>query len=275
MVKPRDNSVKLMIGVVVGTIIALAVGVTLYQTTRSKSQGELRARAADPCEAYTKSGAANNSGTIQSLDTDRFTMAQDSGVAKIVVVCANAKFTKQFGGSFTYADLSVADKVSVIGFYGDATKTTILANLVRDTSVSKTPEIKDNIKEKVKEKVSEVKAKVQARITPRTAQYSNLSATFGANSASYSFTYSGSPVTMFYVSISEDPNILTGVYVNFTQGSSSPISQNNPTQWDGYSCGRTLYWRITSEFYQDQHVNWLQYNPKLMSPIASSTVTCP
>lgn len=156
MAKPRDNSVKLMIGIVVGTIVALAVGVTLYQIN---NQVGMRAKAADPCEAYTKQGPATDPGTVQSLDVDRFTMAQDSGLSKIVVVCAGAKFTKQFGGSYTYADLKVGDKVSVAGFYGDATKTTVLAKLVRDTSVSKAPEMKANTKERAK-------AKVKARITP-------------------------------------------------------------------------------------------------------------
>lgn len=273
MVYPRDNSVKLMIGVVVGTIIALAVGVTLYQTTRNKSQGELRARAADPCEAYTKSGVVNSSGTIQSLDIDRFTMAQDAGVTKIVVVCANAKFTKQLGGSYSYVDLKVGDKVSVVGFYGDATKTTILSHIVRDTSVSKKPEIKENLKTKIPEIKTTIKEKVQARITPRSTKYSNLSATLGPNSANYSFIYTGSPAPMFFIATSGDPQMLTGAYVRFARGSSSPISLNNPTTvWDGYACGRTLYWAVTTE---DGPPFWSNYNRELMSPIASSVVTCP
>lgn len=261
-----------MIGVVVGTIIALAVGVTLYQTTRSKSQGELRARAADPCESYTKQGSATILGTVQSLDADRFTIGVDSGLSKIVVVCADAKFTKQFGGSYSYADLKVGDKVSVVGFYGDTTKTTILVKLVRDTSVSNAPEKKADTKEKLKEKVSETKAKVQARITPRSTKYSNLSATLGPNSANFSFIYTGSPATMFYIATSEDPQMLTGIYMEFAEGSSSPISLNNPTAWDGYACGRTLYWIVTTE---DGPSSWPNYNRELMSPIASSVVTCP
>ena len=195
-------------------------------------------------------------------------MTENSGLSKIVVVCAGAKFTKQFGGSYTYADIKVGDKVSVVGFYGDATKTTILAKLVRDTSVSNAPEMNANTKEKVKEKASEIKAKVQARITNRSTKYSNLSATLEPASAMYSFTYTGSPASKFYINTSADPKMLTGVYLNFAQGPSSPISQSNPTVWDGYSCGQTLYWVVTTEYSA-------KYDPVLMSPISSSTVNCP
>ncbi len=103
---------------------------------------------------------------------------------------------------------------------------------------------------------------------PHSTQYSNLSATLGETSASYSFTYTDSPATTFYIHTSANPNMLTGVYANFANGSTSPISLNNPTKWDGYTCGRTLYWVVTTE------QSWANANPELMSPIVSSTVTC-
>ncbi len=139
MAKLRANSVRTTIGVVVGTIVALAVGVTLYQMN---NQVGTRAKAANPCESYgkpkdiIKNGLVRNKlGTVQSKSSDRFVWVEDGNpVSKVVVMCAGAKLNKRLGGNLSYAELKVGEKVFVIGVYGDATKTTILAASLKSNS---------------------------------------------------------------------------------------------------------------------------------------------
>ncbi len=91
--------------------------------------------------------------------------------------------------------------------------------------------------------------------------YSTLSATMPISGAAiFSFTYAGIS-SGFYVDVSTVADMSTDVYLHFTQGTSSPLIEPDPTKWDKYSCGRTLYWRVIS-------------NSGIQSPIQSTTITC-
>ena len=53
------------------------------------------------------------------------------------------------------------------------------------------------------------------------------------------------------------------VYLSFGTGYSPPIPANNPTtKWDKYTCGKTLYWRVTN------------FTRSINSPIQTATVSC-
>ncbi len=143
------HSFKLMVGVVIGTIIALLVGVTLYQVTTSKSQGEIRARAADPCESYPKlSPIVTDEGIVHDKTDNGFNWWQNgiSTKVKVVIVCAGAKITRQFGATIPYSDVREGDRVAMTGNYGDTTKSTILATWVRNMSTSVAKETGVNAK---------------------------------------------------------------------------------------------------------------------------------
>lgn len=92
--------------------------------------------------------------------------------------------------------------------------------------------------------------------------FDNLSSSMPKpGSAMFSFSYTGTSNT-FIVDASTVSNMSTDVYHSFASGPSSPIVETNPTKWDKYSCGRTLYWRVlTLEGEQ--------------SAIQSNIVTCP
>lgn len=92
--------------------------------------------------------------------------------------------------------------------------------------------------------------------------FDNLSSSMpNPGSAMFSFSYTGTSNT-FIVDASTVSNMSTDVYRSFANGPSSPIVETNPTKWDKYSCGRTLYWRVlTSKGEQ--------------SAIQSNIVTCP
>lgn len=53
MAKAKNNSTKLIVGLVFGTILAVAVGITLYQTNSSKSIGDVRSRASEGSQKCT------------------------------------------------------------------------------------------------------------------------------------------------------------------------------------------------------------------------------
>lgn len=232
----------IILGLLGVAVIAAALVVVVLQS--KKAPTETRARAADPCEAYTKGKPVPKPGirgTIQSMKEDSFVLRIGGGsVSKVIVVCSGATITNTSNEKLTYKNLVVGNKVTVGGNVGDSTGATILASIIiQDSQTS--------------------------------VLYSNLSSTLNAYAASFSFTYSGTPAQNFYVAMSTDPKMLTDVYVNFAEGPTSPISQNNPTKWNKYSCGSKLYWRMTTE---NLETNWSTYNPKLMSPIISSSVTC-
>ncbi len=98
--------------------------------------------------------------------------------------------------------------------------------------------------------------------TPAASVFSNLSAVFGSQ-ASFSFTYSGTQNTNRIIDVSTVSDMSTDVYLTFVQGTSIPLIEANPTKWDKYSCGRTLYWRVRNSAGE-------------VSPIKATTVTlCP
>lgn len=99
--------------------------------------------------------------------------------------------------------------------------------------------------------------------TPVAGTFSNLSATMVKNQATFNFTYSGPRSTLFRVDVSTIKDMSGDVYVDFAGGSKSPVVMNYPTKWDKYNCGRTLYWKVKA------------YNNQIISPIQTSTVTCP
>lgn len=91
--------------------------------------------------------------------------------------------------------------------------------------------------------------------------FSNLSATFLKDQATFQFSYSGAP-SFYRVHLSTNINMTYDVYGSFGQGYQSPIIVNNPTKWDKYSCGRLLFWAIQSDV-------------PIQSQVQSATVTCP
>lgn len=66
----------------------------------------------------------------------------------------------------------------------------------------------------------------------------------------------------FVIQLSTYSDMSWDVYQFFGRGGSSPIVVNDPTKWDKYSCGRTLYWRV---YNQDNGV---------ASPIRQARVNC-
>lgn len=148
MAKAKKDSSKLIVGLVFAAILALVVGIALYQANTNKSLTELRARAADPCNAYPKlTAVTTGTGTVHNEQIDRFNWWENgnSAKAKVVVICSGAKFVRQFGGAITYAEVGEGDKVVIVGNYGDTTKTTILATGVTDMSTSVAREYKATV----------------------------------------------------------------------------------------------------------------------------------
>lgn len=92
--------------------------------------------------------------------------------------------------------------------------------------------------------------------------FTELSANFTTNQAQFNFNYSGQ-TTHYVVDLSSMPDMSWDVYGGFAGGSASPIVVNDPTKWDKYSCGRTLYWRVWNE------------ERTIASPIQSKIVPCP
>lgn len=240
-------------GLLFVAVVAAAVVVILLQT--KKAPTEMRARAANACAVYNKGEPVPKvgvSGTIQSKKEDQFVLTVGGATSKIIMVCAGATITNKSNAKLTYADLKVGDKATVGGYYGDNTATTILATTITQNSKTPTP---------------------TPFPTPivKQALYYNLSMILGTSSVSYSFTYTGPPAKNFYVALSTDPKMLTDVYIDFAEGPKSPVTQNNPSKWDKYTCDRPLYWRVTTEHLK---TGWASYKPELMSDIASGTVAC-
>ena len=135
--------------VIFGLVTLAVLAFVAYQTNNSKSQTEMRALAADPCEAYPKLSpiATDTKGTVHDKTDVGFNW-WEKGVStkvKVVVVCAGAKFTRQFGADVPYSDINEGDSVGMTGNYGDTTKTTILATWVRNFSTSKAAEYSANV----------------------------------------------------------------------------------------------------------------------------------
>jgi prepilin-type N-terminal cleavage/methylation domain-containing protein len=99
--------------------------------------------------------------------------------------------------------------------------------------------------------------------TPIPTGFSNVSAALGHDQAAFSFAYNGTPISPYVIDISTLPNMASDVYLSFGSGYGSPVVTANPvTKWDKYSCGRTLYWRVTNNA---RSIN---------SPIQTSVITC-
>ena len=101
----------------------------------------LISNAADPCAAYTKQKPLSSaSGIVKSKGNGKFVwnMNGDASTPKVVVLCAGVQISRRLGGSMSYADIKVGDRVELAGWYGDATKNTILLQRIRDIS-STTP----------------------------------------------------------------------------------------------------------------------------------------
>ena len=91
--------------------------------------------------------------------------------------------------------------------------------------------------------------------------FSDLSAEFlFPGPATFQFTYNGDADT-FIVHVSTLPNMESDVYLSFARGEESPVVADIPTQWDKYTCGNTLYWRVLT----DRSVE---------SPVQSTVVHC-
>lgn len=80
--------------------------------------------------------------------------------------------------------------------------------------------------------------------TPQSWNISNMLANLGNTSASFNFTYTGTPSNYFRVHLSTTPDMSSDVYLTFAGGTTSPLVENNPHKWDKYTCGKTLYWRV-------------------------------
>lgn len=78
---------------------------------------------------------------------------------------------------------------------------------------------------------------------PTPGTFNNLSATLVSNTATFNFTYSGITNT-YHVDMSTLPDMSWAIYVDFGVGNQSPVAVSNPTKWDKYQCGTTLYWRV-------------------------------
>lgn len=75
----------------------------------------------------------------------------------------------------------------------------------------------------------------------------SLSSDFRANSAEFSFGFSGSS-SFYVVDMSTYPDMSWDVYYDFSGGTESPIIATDPqATWDKYFCGNTLYWRVSND----------------------------
>ncbi len=96
--------------------------------------------------------------------------------------------------------------------------------------------------------------------TNTAGQFTNLNATLEPNKSTFNFAYS-SAASSYRIDMSISADMVSGTYLSFGQGTSSPIVVNDPTKWASYTCGTQFWWRVvTPENY--------------MSPIQTATVVC-
>ncbi len=149
MATKNKNSSVLIVAAIFAIVAIAVLGVVVSQTNSSKSQTQMKARAADPCEAYPKLSpiVTDTRGTVHDKTDVGFSWWENgvSTKVKVVVVCAGAKLTRQFGATIPYSDINEGDSVAMTGNYGDTTKTTILATWVRNFSTSKAGEYKAKV----------------------------------------------------------------------------------------------------------------------------------
>lgn len=80
--------------------------------------------------------------------------------------------------------------------------------------------------------------------SPTPNNFSALSATLTATSATFNFTANGVSGP-YRIDMSTRSDMSWDVYLTFGSGENSPIAVANPTsRWDKYVCGSTLYWRV-------------------------------
>lgn len=79
-------------------------------------------------------------------------------------------------------------------------------------------------------------------------RFTNLTSNLASSNATFSFTYNGLAATNFIVTMSISPDMSTGNYSQFAQGSASPLTNANPEQWDAYTCGTNMYWTVEDGF---------------------------
>ena len=99
--------------------------------------------------------------------------------------------------------------------------------------------------------------------------FENLSAGFEKNKATFNY-YLTEVIYKYRIDLSTAPDMSRDVYLQFGEKNDflgpDQIVVNNPTKWDKYQCGKTLYWRVsTTNAPGEQYV----------SAIQSATVNCP
>lgn len=81
-----------------------------------------------------------------------------------------------------------------------------------------------------------------ASAAPIKATFSGLSAVLKQDSATFSFSYSGTSPN-YKIDIATSSNMKQNLYRNFGQGTANPIIVSNPqSMYAPYQCGSTLYW---------------------------------
>ena len=90
--------------------------------------------------------------------------------------------------------------------------------------------------------------------------FSNTSASLKIDSATFNFDYS--LPSSYKIDLSTTSDMSWDLYLDFATGSSSPVTVTNPTKWDKYKCGATLYWKV------------LTADRSISSNINTATVEC-
>ena len=130
-------------------LVVLVAGllVGLSQIKNNVTQ-DIRSKAGGSCLGLVKYGPLKNEpGVINSIDYDKQTLVwgkTGSSLLYPVETCADTKITRRKLGGLTkeandpmsFSELKQWDGASITGFYKNASKTTIVAELIRDTSVS-------------------------------------------------------------------------------------------------------------------------------------------
>ena len=125
------------LGLIFPLIIIAILAIAAYQTINGDFL--LGAKAGDPCSSYTRQKPLGTaSGIVASKQDGQFiwNLNGDSTKPKVVVLCARTKITKKLGSGLAYADIKVGDRLELLGWYGDTTKSTVLPAWIRDISSS-------------------------------------------------------------------------------------------------------------------------------------------
>lgn len=98
---------------------------------------------------------------------------------------------------------------------------------------------------------------------PNSNAFNSLSAVLTADTAIFNFVFSELN-TSYVVDVSTSSRMRgKDIYKDFGSGPASPILVTDPqAKWDGYRCGATIYWRVSSA------------NHRHKSPVQTSTVGC-